>query len=1020
MSAATQKLLVGVSSAGRPNWDLYRPPNSTHRPPSLRELRRTHRSRLTPERLSCDLSLRWLPAEFEPDASAGHVLHALEPKRFLVDDAKAGNAGGILPSLPPLSSHPAATSVVARKMMQRLTDDLQWLKDSQPPAPPSLIGFLVSGSGSPAERLRVAGDLVQSLTAFVDESTVQTEAQIGELLTQAGEGGGEVSDVEKHARALAMAAGSEPRPSLELLAELLMSPDGEDVLRDLNPLLSDVEAYDLLDRTAAMLLRVSRTAHAARALVMAKQLQKELAAGGAGEAGGGGEAAVIAEQLAAALVVRRAHISPSDDTPEQHTFDPRLLLFEFATGFVLRPPQVALVATLAASAQSGQSVCNQMLMGEGKTTVISPLLALLLGNSQLVIQIVPPQLLAFALTVLRQCFAAGGALRKTTWTFSFDRRTPVTHALVDKARTAAAEGSILLGTPAAFKAFMLKLLELLHTLDMGRLAKGKNAVRKGVRRVGRALRLVRQKSSKDGGLGEVDMPALKAQSAWAVELLAVWRGGITVIDEVDIVLHPLRSELNWPLGDKFGLDFAPKRWEIPTHLLEALILVQKEMVPAAYGATTTFVEGPSMARKHFLSAVSLTEITDVEAPKEGTEAELIGRMRDVVHEGVASKQLQRIPHLVLLSPSFYHTQLRPLLAEWLLLWLRRQGLRDVTDEQILHCLSAGGANAEVEQMLSDEQVRMLNLGYDWLQSLLPHVLAKVDRVHFGLLRPEELERMSRNGTLPRSRRFLAVPFVGKDAPSPSSEYAHPDVAIGFAYLAYRYEGLRRADFGAVMSHLRAELDSESGPELQRPSAATWIAWVHSAPGERRVRGTAGARHQSGASARAARLAASSTTGMDALMYGDAGALSSDIMPLHLIDLADAEYLESLYDMLRLGGDVIKFYLETIVFPETTSHQARKLSANGQVRTAWCKAPPPSSLRISPYLPHAPPLISHRLVALQDLGGEMLFGTRIGFSGTPSSLLPLEMGECVFAKGDDAKMLRAVRNLPISPSSHDIR
>ena len=69
---------------------------------------------------------------------------------------------------------------------------------------------------------------------------------------------------------------------------------------------------------------------------------------------------------------------------------------------------------------------------------------------------------------------------------------------------------------------------------------------------------------------------------------------------------------------------------------------------------------------------------------------------------------------------------------------------------------------------------------------------------------------------------------------------------------------------------------------------------------------------------------------------------------------------------------VRYYLEQIVFPEVTAHQATKLSANGQ-----------------------------------DLGGEMLFGTRIGFSGTPSSLLPLEMGDCVYAQGDDGKMLRAL-------------
>ena len=32
---------------------------------------------------------------------------------------------------------------------------------------------------------------------------------------------------------------------------------------------------------------------------------------------------------------------------------------------------------------------------------------------------------------------------------------------------------------------------------------------------------------------------------------------------------------------------------------------------------------------------------------------------------------------------------------------------------------------------------------------------------------------------------------------------------------------------------------------------------------------------------------------------------------------------------------------------------------------------------------------------QEIGGDILFKRRIGFSGTPSSLLPLEMGETLF-------------------------
>lgn len=34
--------------------------------------------------------------------------------------------------------------------------------------------------------------------------------------------------------------------------------------------------------------------------------------------------------------------------------------------------------------------------------------------------------------------------------------------------------------------------------------------------------------------------------------------------------------------------------------------------------------------------------------------------------------------------------------------------------------------------------------------------------------------------MPKSRKLLAVPFVGKDVPSRASEFSHPDVVIGKA------------------------------------------------------------------------------------------------------------------------------------------------------------------------------------------------------------------------------------------------
>src|SRR4051812_37448730 len=44
---------------------------------------------------------------------------------------------------------------------------------------------------------------------------------------------------------------------------------------------------------------------------------------------------------------------------------------------------------------------------------------------------------------------------------------------------------------------------------------------------------------------------------------------------------------------------------------------------------------------------------------------------------------------------------------------------------------------------------------------------------------------------------------------------------------------------------------------------------------------------------------------------------------------------------------------------------------------------------------------------QSLGGDMLFNRRLGFSGTPSDLLPLELGRCQYEKGSDGKMLHVL-------------
>ncbi|CAE7582610.1 unnamed protein product [Symbiodinium natans] len=91
--------------------------------------------------------------------------------------------------------------------------------------------------------------------------------------------------------------------------------------------------------------------------------------------------------------------------------------------------------------------------------------------------------------------------------------------------------------------------------------------------------------------------------------------------------------------------------------------------------------------------------------------------------------------------------------------------------------------------------------------------------------------------------------------------------------------------------------------------------------------------------------------------------------LSKIDGRDSSQVELVFDVLKNSPFLMEFYLNDVVFPVVLRHADSKLSANGQ-----------------------------------DLGGEVLCSNRLGFSGTPNDLLPLALGKCQYARGDDAKML----------------
>lgn len=72
-----------------------------------------------------------------------------------------------------------------------------------------------------------------------------------------------------------------------------------------------------------------------------------------------------------------------------------------------------------------------------------------------------------------------------------------------------------------------------------------------------------------------------------------------------------------------------------------------------------------------------------------TLPQILGSLKAVVRKGVRLRLLQTTPHLVLLSRSFYNRELRPVLVQWMSMWLSTQPTRGISEQAILQYLLEG-------------------------------------------------------------------------------------------------------------------------------------------------------------------------------------------------------------------------------------------------------------------------------------------------------------------------------------------
>lgn len=675
-------------------------------------------------------------------------------------------------------------------------------------------------------------------------------------------------------------SGHEPQMIFEFVVGALLSSNAIGDLQLVNPYLSESAIQKMLDIVVVAILSANRVSQINRCFSDIDSLQSLLRESRKLVAGTDINNSLLAsldqksQSLATQITAKRHYIE------DDGAYDPRFLVFEYVgeNQIMLRKAQVDMVRMFVAA----DSVVKQMIMGAGKTTVIAPLLTLMLADGQsLVMSVVPKALLEMSRNVMRSTFSS--IVQKRVYTLVFDRGSDVPPALFDKLDSARRESGVVIATPTTLKSIQLKFLELLCQIS---------------------------------DVNRPRVPQMVEHVELLHKVLGLFKHGVLLMDEVDVILHPLKSELNFPVGIKHDLDGNPARWELPMHMIDCIFFADQAGAGSAKLASS---DTSSRARA------------------------ILDTLLKVIDDGVETRALQKTPHIILLNPDWYHEQMKPIVADWVLLWLQQQnvGKSGLSDSMIKRYILNGTAVADaataeerehIEKLhaavgaegVSESQRKILNLSHDWLQHYFPHCLQKIDRVTFGVLNKSDYERIAKvDPNMPDTRRYLAIPFEGKDVPSKSSEFAHPDITIGLTILGYRYEGLRYTDFDQIMNSLRATLAKEVGPYSQRKSSLLHAEWVTQAGGIVQTRALS---DDTVAKVPGIWQQQRQPGGLEwqelPQEEQDEWMGKAMVVPLRLLKRSNSGQMHKLFKLLQFEPKVVMWYLQEIVFPTHMRHQVR--------------------------------------------------------------------------------------------------
>ena len=307
-----------------------------------------------------------------------------------------------------VTAHKYAASHVGGSILRRLQGDIANFSDMQLSASQAFLKYMSEqeiqqivsnpGQGAWSRAMENLSKLEKALLALREKDCSHIEKTIQDA-------GGYVNDVgavdtkgdcplsrRKLLFVLARTGEAEVTMQFDYLVSSLLSTRSDRDIQRLNPFIDERKTNFVYDLTISAILHACRVAQTNNTLDLLSDLTRfmhRLRAGRTPVQEAIKSSTILQEKVAQSLVAKRHFVKVFvQNGGVAFSFDPRYLVFEFAQDILIRKSQIELIDQFINTVANGGSMVSQMIMGAGKTTVVGPLLSLLLANGyQLVVQV---------------------------------------------------------------------------------------------------------------------------------------------------------------------------------------------------------------------------------------------------------------------------------------------------------------------------------------------------------------------------------------------------------------------------------------------------------------------------------------------------------------------------------------------------------------------------------------------------------------------------------------------------------